>query len=78
MDGFHKISITERNTSKRTCEVWEETDKKIKQLPDLIMCDLEHGPELEKPPRIEKSAIGVIQKLKLENARQLRGIGESM
>ena len=63
----------ERNLQKDICGPGGDW-RKFKQLPDLRMCGLKYGPKLEKPLKREAKQEWAIEKPKLDNARQLRGI----
>ena len=45
--GFNEVHIIDRKTSKKLHVVWWGDWRKFKQLPDLRMCGLKHGPKLE-------------------------------
>ena len=73
--GFTKFTLlTHRHTLKGFFVVQEETDKKIKQLLDQIIYGLKLGWKLEKPLKKKKKQEWALEKPKLENARNLRGI----
>ena len=68
--GFTKFT-----TSQRKYVVREETNKKIKQLPDLRISCLNYGAACQQQLRKKgKVSYWAIEKPKLDNARRLRGI----
>ena len=73
LDRTHEVHLIERITSQGKNVVRRET-KKIKQLPDLIICVLKFGPKLEKAAQKREKQDWAIEKQKLDNAPRLCGI----